>query len=117
MSPPCVNVPRVLYNAQRTPSQSQGVGNSHTVTLDMSQYWREFGFILEDRSILVDDVRVRATGRSADQPKVVPTPPVPGANPIQWHSFVGFSSRTRGITYAVYLTLFPFLEYVMLQMF
>lgn len=31
-------------------------------------YRREFGFILEDRAILVDDIRVRATGRAIELP-------------------------------------------------
>jgi 5-oxoprolinase (ATP-hydrolysing) len=32
-------------------------------------YRREFGFILEDRAILVDDIRVRATGRAIELPQ------------------------------------------------
>jgi hypothetical protein len=32
-------------------------------------YQREFGFVL-DRPVLVDDVRVRATGRAADLPEL-----------------------------------------------
>jgi 5-oxoprolinase (ATP-hydrolysing) len=32
-------------------------------------YQREFGFVLE-RPVVVDDVRVRATGRAADLPQV-----------------------------------------------
>lgn len=32
-------------------------------------YQREFGFVL-DRPVVVDDVRVRATGRAAELPKV-----------------------------------------------
>lgn len=28
-----------------------------------SAYQREFGFVLEERKIIVDDVRIRATGR------------------------------------------------------
>jgi 5-oxoprolinase (ATP-hydrolysing) len=32
-------------------------------------YQREFGFVLE-RPVVVDDVRVRATGRAADLPDV-----------------------------------------------
>jgi N-methylhydantoinase A/oxoprolinase/acetone carboxylase beta subunit len=29
-----------------------------------AEYQREFGFVLEDRAVLADDVRVRATGKS-----------------------------------------------------
>jgi len=34
-----------------------------------SAYQREFGFVLE-RPVVVDDVRVRATGRAADLPHI-----------------------------------------------
>lgn len=36
---------------------------SHVVQAFEATYKREFGFILEDRSIMVDDVRVRAMGK------------------------------------------------------
>ncbi len=40
-----------------------------SLALTLSQYQREFGFVLEDRAILVDDTRVRATGRAVDLPQ------------------------------------------------
>ena len=36
-------------------------------------YRREFGFVLEDRKIMVDDVRIRATGR-VSHALAAPTP-------------------------------------------
>ena len=43
------------------------------------QYQREFGFVLEDRAILVDDTRVRATGRAVDLPTAEHISVDPGA--------------------------------------
>ena len=40
-----------------------------TPSAALSQYQREFGFVLEDRAILVDDVRVRTTGRAVELPR------------------------------------------------
>jgi hypothetical protein len=42
--------------------------SSYDLHAALPQYQREFGFVLEDRAIIVDDVRVRATGRAADLP-------------------------------------------------
>ena len=33
----------------------------------LSRYKREFGFIIPDRPIIVDDIRVRATGKAGVQ--------------------------------------------------
>jgi 5-oxoprolinase (ATP-hydrolysing) len=44
-------------------------------------YRREFGFAL-DREVLVDDCRVRACGRAAPLPPVLPTPPASAAPPL-----------------------------------
>ncbi|CAK0741638.1 hypothetical protein CVIRNUC_001340 [Coccomyxa viridis] len=44
-------------------------------------YKREFGFVLEDRSIQVDDVRVRATGKAVPLPKPGDFPGDPGPLP------------------------------------
>jgi len=45
----------------------------------LPQYQREFGFVLEDRAILVDDTRVRATGRAVDLPQSEHISANPGA--------------------------------------
>ena len=45
----------------------------------LPQYQREFGFVLEDRAILVDDTRVRATGRAVDLPQSEHISTNPGA--------------------------------------
>lgn len=42
------------------------VGNWDMESVFVSQYQQEFGFVLSDRSILVDDIRVRAVGRTFD---------------------------------------------------
>lgn len=44
--------------------------------------------MLEERDILVDDVRVRATGRSAEQPKVEPVALPPGAHGTRAYGFL-----------------------------
>lgn len=44
-------------------------------------YKREFGFVLEERDIIVDDVRVRATGRSVELPKAGSIDKDPGPLP------------------------------------
>jgi hypothetical protein len=41
-------------------------------------YRREFGFVMEGREVVVDDVRVRATGRAAPLPEVEDIPEPPG---------------------------------------
>ena len=46
-----------------------------------AQYQREFGFVLEDRAILVDDVRVRATGRAVELPQAEHVSTDPGESP------------------------------------
>jgi len=43
--------------------------NSSYASAFEATYRREFGFILEDRAILVDDIRVRATGRAIELPQ------------------------------------------------
>ena len=45
------------------------------------QYRREFGFVLEGRSIVVDDVRVRATGRAVKLPRAESVTQQPGRDP------------------------------------
>ena len=49
----------------------------------MAQYQREFGFVLEDRVIIVDDTRVRATGRAVDLPQAEHIGADPGAVPLK----------------------------------
>ena len=44
-------------------------------------YRREFGFVLEERAILVDDLRVRATGHAVDLNQETETPAAPGTLP------------------------------------
>ncbi|KAL3135323.1 hypothetical protein ABBQ32_007517 [Trebouxia sp. C0010 RCD-2024] len=44
-------------------------------------YKREFGFVLEQRSIIVDDLRVRATGKAVPLPEVGEAPKDPGQLP------------------------------------
>ena len=39
-------------------------------------YKREFGFVLEDRKIAVDDVRIRAMGKASSAPQASLTIPV-----------------------------------------
>lgn len=39
---------------------------------------REFGFVLEGRAVVVDDARVRATGKGIELPPVTAVPPEPG---------------------------------------
>lgn len=45
----------------------------------MERYLREFGFVIPERPVMVDDVRVRGTGRSGlhleDAPKAQTGPP------------------------------------------
>ncbi|GAB4819425.1 hypothetical protein N2152v2_006471 [Parachlorella kessleri] len=44
-------------------------------------YQREFGFVLEGRVVIVDDARVRATGRSIELPALAGTMTAPGPLP------------------------------------
>lgn len=81
-----VTYTKITYNrysgtdvAVMTPWQT----NSDPAAAFAAAYQREFGFVL-DRPVVVDDIRVRATGRAADIPDVAvlsstPPPPLPAA--------------------------------------
>jgi 5-oxoprolinase (ATP-hydrolysing) len=62
-----------------TASPSDGV-TSYAEAFETA-YKREFGFVLEGRSIVVDDARVRATGRGAAPPPASGPSPAPGPLP------------------------------------
>jgi len=60
-------------------------------------YKREFGFVLEGRSIAVDDVRVRAMGKVGATPKSeTPTPPPPRVLDVRCVSVGRWNCRTKG---------------------
>ncbi|CAM9536473.1 unnamed protein product [Pylaiella littoralis] len=59
-------------------------GGGDTLQSFFGQYRREFGFVLEGRAVVVDDVRVRAVGRSppAHRPRVGTAPPGQESSPV-----------------------------------
>jgi len=59
-----------------------GGGDGDPTAAFEAAYRHEFGFALEDREVLVDDCRVRACGRAAPLPPVLPTPSASEAGPL-----------------------------------
>eukprot|EP00752_Nemacystus_decipiens_P005177 g4697.t1 len=70
----------------KAPEPGGGSGGSGDDALQsfLEQYRREFGFVLEGRAVVVDDVRVRAVGRSppAHRPTVAAAPAGQESNPV-----------------------------------
>jgi 5-oxoprolinase (ATP-hydrolysing) len=56
-------------NVSAAAAAAAAAGNCGYASAFEAAYRREFGFILKDRAILVDDVRVRATGRAIELPQ------------------------------------------------